>query len=70
MKHVGFGCEGMELGPDAKPRVRGATDISCNSNSVTLTVRTQRPMHGHAYADHFHNSPQCTLVGDHEQNRT
>ncbi|VDO34217.1 unnamed protein product [Haemonchus placei] len=64
MKHVGFGCEGMELGPDAKPRVRGATDISCNSNSVTLTVRTQRPMHGHAYADHFHNSPQCTLTSD------
>ncbi|XGW16025.1 hypothetical protein V3C99_001460 [Haemonchus contortus] len=64
MKHVGFGCEGVELGPDAKPRVRGATDISCNSNSVTFTVRTQRPMHGHAYADNFHNSPQCTLRSD------
>ncbi|PIO75043.1 von Willebrand factor type A domain protein [Teladorsagia circumcincta] len=64
MKHVGFGCEGLELGPDAKPRVRGATDVSCDANSVTLTVRTQRPMHGLVYAQHFHDTPQCSLTSD------
>ncbi|KAK6028827.1 von Willebrand factor type A domain protein [Ostertagia ostertagi] len=64
MKHVGFGCEGLELGPDAKPRVRGATDVTCDANSVTLTVRTQRPMHGLVYAQHFHDTPQCSLTSD------
>ncbi|KAE9419632.1 hypothetical protein Angca_005074, partial [Angiostrongylus cantonensis] len=62
MKHVGYGCEGLKLGPDAKPRVRGATDISCDEHSVTLTVRTQRPMSGLMYAQNFHDSPQCFLV--------
>ncbi|KHJ83289.1 hypothetical protein OESDEN_17014 [Oesophagostomum dentatum] len=62
MKHVGFGCEGLELGPDAKPRVRGATDVTCDSNSITLTVRTQRPMHGLMYAQHFNDEPGCMLV--------
>ncbi|ETN77043.1 von Willebrand factor type A domain protein [Necator americanus] len=64
MKHVGFGCEGLELGPDSKPRVRGATDVTCNSNSVTFTVRTQRPMHGLMYAQHFHDIPECTVRND------
>ncbi|EYC42286.1 hypothetical protein Y032_0537g3123 [Ancylostoma ceylanicum] len=64
MKHVGFGCEGLELGPDAKPRVRGATDVTCDANSITFTVRTQRPMHGLMYAQHFHDIPECTLVND------
>uniref|UniRef100_A0A1I7XAS4 VWFA domain-containing protein n=1 Tax=Heterorhabditis bacteriophora TaxID=37862 RepID=A0A1I7XAS4_HETBA len=64
LKHVGFGCEGLDLGPDAKPRVRGATDVSCTSNSVTFTVRTQRPMHGLMYAQHFHDDTRCVLVND------
>ncbi|VDO19064.1 unnamed protein product [Heligmosomoides polygyrus] len=64
MKHVGFGCEGLELGPDAKPRVRGATDVTCDANSMTFTVRTQRPMQGLMYAQHFHEDPHCTLVTD------
>ncbi|KAL6726331.1 hypothetical protein Aduo_008316 [Ancylostoma duodenale] len=64
MKHVGFGCEGLELGPDAKPRVRGATDVTCDANSITFTVRTQRPMHGLMYAQHFHDIPECSLVND------
>ncbi|CAJ0598603.1 unnamed protein product [Cylicocyclus nassatus] len=64
MKHVGFGCEGLELGPDAKPRVRGATDVTCNANSMSLTVRTQRPMHGLMYAQNYHDTPACTLASD------
>ncbi|VDM67252.1 unnamed protein product, partial [Strongylus vulgaris] len=62
--HVGFGCEGLELGPDAEPRVRGATDVTCNANSITLTVRTQRAMHGRMYAQNFHDAPECSLASD------
>ncbi|VDK59869.1 unnamed protein product [Cylicostephanus goldi] len=64
MKHVGYGCEGLVLGPDAKPRVRGATDVTCNANSMSLTVRTQRPMHGLMYAQNYHNTPACVLASD------
>ncbi|VDL84595.1 unnamed protein product [Nippostrongylus brasiliensis] len=64
MKHVGFGCQGVDLGPDAKPRVRGATDVTCDAHSVTFTVRTQRAMHGLMYAHHYHDDHQCTLVSD------
>ncbi|KJH50767.1 von Willebrand factor type A domain protein [Dictyocaulus viviparus] len=69
MKYVGFGCEGLELGPDAildfiEPRVRGATDVSCNESSVMLTVRTQRPMNGLMYAQNFYDDPRCLLNRD------
>ncbi|KAI1721088.1 von willebrand factor type A domain-containing protein [Ditylenchus destructor] len=62
LKFVGFGCPGMTLGPDAAPRVRGATDISCGPNSVTFTVRTQRPMSGLMYAQSYHDDPRCSLT--------
>uniref|UniRef100_A0A914H516 Uncharacterized protein n=1 Tax=Globodera rostochiensis TaxID=31243 RepID=A0A914H516_GLORO len=61
LKFVGFGCEGIELGVNATPRIRGATDITCGPDSITLTVRTTKPMHGLIYAHRFHNDPQCAL---------
>lgn len=64
LKFVGFGCPGLVLGPESKPRVRGATDITCGPNSVTLTVRTQRPMSGRMYAQDFYDDPKCRLIAD------
>ncbi|CAD6188203.1 unnamed protein product [Caenorhabditis auriculariae] len=61
MKHVGFGCDGVELAPDAKPRVRGATDITCEENALTLVVRTQRALQGVMYANNFHDDEKCIL---------
>ncbi|VDK62130.1 unnamed protein product [Onchocerca ochengi] len=43
---IGFGCIGVDLGSNPKPRIRGATDVTCDKSSVTFTVRTQRPMIG------------------------
>uniref|UniRef100_A0A915CNC4 Uncharacterized protein n=1 Tax=Ditylenchus dipsaci TaxID=166011 RepID=A0A915CNC4_9BILA len=62
LKFVGFGCPGLTLGPDSAPRVRGATDISCGPNSVSFTVRTQRPMSGLMYAQQYHDDPKCSLT--------
>ncbi|KAJ1368010.1 hypothetical protein KIN20_029058 [Parelaphostrongylus tenuis] len=45
-----------------EPRVRGATDITCDEHSVSLTVRTQRPMNGLMYAQNFHDNSRCFLV--------
>lgn len=64
LKYVGFGCPNLELGPDAKPKVRGSTDISCGPNSITLTLRTQKPMNGLMYAQNFHGDSRCVLVAD------
>ncbi|KAI6176874.1 hypothetical protein M3Y97_00846100 [Aphelenchoides bicaudatus] len=64
LKYVGFGCPGLELGHDAKPKVRGSTDINCGPNSITLTLRTQKPMNGLMYAQSFHNDPSCVLVAN------
>ncbi|KAL3118531.1 hypothetical protein niasHT_000296 [Heterodera trifolii] len=61
LKFVGFGCDGFELGVNATPRIRGATDITCGPDSVTLTVRTTKPMQGMIYAQRFHDDPQCVL---------
>ncbi|CAI5446482.1 unnamed protein product [Caenorhabditis angaria] len=46
MKYVGFGCDGIELPPDAKPQVRGATEVKCTENSMSIIVRTQRALQG------------------------
>ncbi|CAI4221072.1 unnamed protein product [Auanema sp. JU1783] len=62
MKYVGFGCEGITLDSNAKPQIRGATDVTCNANSVTFTVRTQRPMQGLMYAQHYHDDENCVLI--------
>uniref|UniRef100_A0A914YXT9 Uncharacterized protein n=1 Tax=Panagrolaimus superbus TaxID=310955 RepID=A0A914YXT9_9BILA len=62
LKYVGFGCPGVKLGPDATPRVRGATDVSCGPNSVTFTVRTQKPMNGLMYAQQFNDDARCVHV--------
>ncbi|VDM25595.1 unnamed protein product [Toxocara canis] len=62
LQFVGFGCPGMELGPDSTPRVRGATDVTCGPNSVTFTVRTQKPMTGLMYAQQYHDDPRCVKV--------
>ncbi|CAB3401343.1 unnamed protein product [Caenorhabditis bovis] len=61
MKYVGFGCDGIELPPDAKPQVRGATDIKCTENSMSIVVRTQRPLQGLMYAHHYHDVPECMI---------
>jgi hypothetical protein len=47
-----------------EPKVRGSTDISCGPNSMTLTLRTQKPMNGLMYAQSFHNDPRCKLVAN------
>ena len=64
LNYVGFGCPGLKLGPDAVPRVRGATDVTCGPNSVTFTVRTQKPMSGLMYAQLFHDDSKCVHVAD------
>uniref|UniRef100_A0A0N5AE05 VWFA domain-containing protein n=1 Tax=Syphacia muris TaxID=451379 RepID=A0A0N5AE05_9BILA len=64
LKYVGFGCPGYDLGVEAQPRVRGATDVSCGPNSVTFTVRTQKPMTGLMYAQQYHDDPKCVKVTD------
>ncbi|KAK0418082.1 hypothetical protein QR680_013360 [Steinernema hermaphroditum] len=64
MNYVGFSCVGMQLGPQSEPRVRGATDVSCGPNSLTFTVRTQKPMKGLMYAQQFHDDSKCVLVTD------
>ncbi|CAD5221877.1 unnamed protein product [Bursaphelenchus xylophilus] len=61
---VGFGCPNLDLGPDAKPRVRGATDVVCGANFLKFTVRTQRPMNGLMYAQGFHDKQDCLLIAD------
>lgn len=60
---IGFGCVGVDLGPDPEPRIRGATDVTCNENSVTFTVRTQRPMAGLMYAQRYHDDTKCVKAG-------
>lgn len=52
----------MELGPDAVPRVRGATDVTCGPNSITFTVRTQKPMTGLMYAQQYYDDEKCVKV--------
>ncbi|CAD5215908.1 unnamed protein product [Bursaphelenchus okinawaensis] len=64
LRFVGFGCPNLNLGPDAKPRVRGATDVNCGANFLKFTVRTQRPMNGLMYAQGFHDKQDCVLVAD------
>uniref|UniRef100_A0A0M3IEN4 ZP domain-containing protein n=1 Tax=Ascaris lumbricoides TaxID=6252 RepID=A0A0M3IEN4_ASCLU len=64
LRYVGFGCPGMELGPDAVPRVRGATDVTCGPNSITFTVRTQKPMTGLMYAQQYYDDEKCVKVTD------
>uniref|UniRef100_A0A7E4ZWU6 VWFA domain-containing protein n=1 Tax=Panagrellus redivivus TaxID=6233 RepID=A0A7E4ZWU6_PANRE len=64
LKFVGFGCPGLVLGPNATPRVRGATDVTCGPNSVTFTVRTQKPMNGLMYAQQFNDDPKCVHVAN------
>ncbi|KAM3723755.1 Cuticlin-6 [Dirofilaria immitis] len=61
---IGFGCVGLDLGPAPKPRIRGATDVSCDKNSVTFTVRTQRPMTGLMYAQQYHDDTKCVKKSD------
>uniref|UniRef100_A0A8R1DV22 ZP domain-containing protein n=1 Tax=Caenorhabditis japonica TaxID=281687 RepID=A0A8R1DV22_CAEJA len=61
MKHVGFGCDGIELPPDAKPQVRGATDVKCTENSMSIVVRTQRALQGLMYAHNYHDEPDCMI---------
>ncbi|GMT18616.1 hypothetical protein PFISCL1PPCAC_9913, partial [Pristionchus fissidentatus] len=63
-KYVGFGCPGAELGKDAKPTIRGATDVSCDASSLTFTVRTQKPMKGMMYAQKYQDSQECVLHTD------
>uniref|UniRef100_A0AC34QTC8 Uncharacterized protein n=1 Tax=Panagrolaimus sp. JU765 TaxID=591449 RepID=A0AC34QTC8_9BILA len=64
LHYVGFGCPGLVLGPNSTPRVRGATDVSCGPNSVTFTVRTQKPMNGLMYAQLFHDDAKCIHVAN------
>ncbi|VDD88055.1 unnamed protein product [Enterobius vermicularis] len=64
LKYVGFGCAGYDLGVEAKPRIRGATDVTCGPTSVTFTVRTQKPMTGLMYAQQYHDDPKCVKVTD------
>uniref|UniRef100_A0A8R1U1C6 Uncharacterized protein n=1 Tax=Onchocerca volvulus TaxID=6282 RepID=A0A8R1U1C6_ONCVO len=56
---IGFGCIGVDLGSNPKPRIRGATDVTCDKSSVTFTVRTQRPMIGLMYAQQYHDDRKC-----------
>ncbi|GMR41897.1 hypothetical protein PMAYCL1PPCAC_12092, partial [Pristionchus mayeri] len=63
-KYVGFGCPGAELAKDAKPTIRGATDVSCDVSSLTFTVRTQKPMKGMMYAQRYQDSEECILHTD------
>uniref|UniRef100_A0A0R3QXR7 ZP domain-containing protein n=1 Tax=Brugia timori TaxID=42155 RepID=A0A0R3QXR7_9BILA len=51
------------LGLDPEPRIRGATDISCDGGSLTFTVRTQRPMTGLMYAQQYHDDMKCITDG-------
>ncbi|VDO36259.1 unnamed protein product, partial [Onchocerca flexuosa] len=60
---IGFGCIGVNLGPNPKPRIRGATDVICDKSSVTFTVRTQRPMIGLMYAQQYHDDTKCKTDG-------
>lgn len=50
------------MGVEAKPRIRGATDVTCGPTSVTFTVRTQKPMTGLMYAQQYHDDPKCVKV--------
>uniref|UniRef100_A0A1I7TB33 von Willebrand factor type A domain protein n=1 Tax=Caenorhabditis tropicalis TaxID=1561998 RepID=A0A1I7TB33_9PELO len=61
MKYVGFGCDGIELPPDAKPQVRGATDVKCTEHSMSIVVRTQRALQGVMYAHMYHDEPECMI---------
>lgn len=61
MKYVGFGCDGIELPPDAKPQVRGATDVKCTEHSMSIVVRTQRALQGLMYAHNYHDEPDCMI---------
>ncbi|CAP28695.2 Protein CBG09096 [Caenorhabditis briggsae] len=61
MKYVGFGCDGIELPPDAKPQVRGATDVKCTEHSMSIVVRTQRALQGLMYAHMYHDEPECMM---------
>lgn len=38
--------------------------MTCGPNSVTFTVRTQRPMSGRMYAQNFHDDSKCSLIAD------
>ncbi|VDK86223.1 unnamed protein product [Litomosoides sigmodontis] len=62
--YVGFGCVGLRLGPDPEPRIRGATDITCDESSLTFTVRTQRPMTGLMYAQQYYDDTRCVKITD------
>ncbi|VDN89633.1 unnamed protein product [Brugia pahangi] len=63
LPYIGFGCIGLDLGLDPEPRIRGATDISCDGGSLTFTVRTQRPMTGLMYAQQYHDDMRCITDG-------
>uniref|UniRef100_A0A1I8EH82 von Willebrand factor type A domain-containing protein n=1 Tax=Wuchereria bancrofti TaxID=6293 RepID=A0A1I8EH82_WUCBA len=63
LPYIGFGCIGLDLGLDPEPRIRGATDITCDGGSLTFTVRTQRPMTGLMYAQQYHDDMRCVTDG-------
>ncbi|CAG9533231.1 unnamed protein product [Cercopithifilaria johnstoni] len=64
LPYIGFGCVGVDLGSDPEPRIRGATDITCDRSSLTLTVRTQQPMTGLMYAQQYYDDTRCVKVTD------
>ncbi|KAI6201597.1 hypothetical protein M3Y96_00859100 [Aphelenchoides besseyi] len=69
LRYIGFGCSkypSAVIGSDSQPRVRGSTDVTCDANSITFTVRTQKPMNGLMYAQQYHNDPRCVHVANGE----
>ncbi|KAL4002843.1 von Willebrand factor type A domain family protein [Acanthocheilonema viteae] len=64
LPYIGFGCVGVDLGSNPEPRIRGATDITCDSNSLTFTVRTRRTMTGIMYAQQYYDDTRCVKITD------
>uniref|UniRef100_A0A914VWI4 Uncharacterized protein n=1 Tax=Plectus sambesii TaxID=2011161 RepID=A0A914VWI4_9BILA len=70
LQYIGFGCPGLKLGPNSKPSIRGATDVSCTPNSLTVTIRTQKPMNGLIYAQQYSEDSKCVQVASNEKRET
>jgi hypothetical protein len=89
LKYIGFGCPGMDIGPNSskcisciyarhcqrfslfsEPSIRGATDVTCGPNSITVTVRTQKPMNGLIYSQQYSEDSKCVQVASGDTRET
>uniref|UniRef100_A0A915J194 ZP domain-containing protein n=1 Tax=Romanomermis culicivorax TaxID=13658 RepID=A0A915J194_ROMCU len=61
--YVSLSCAGSDIADAGEPTVRGPTDVQCDENSLTLTVRTMRPFVGRLYTLGYENDDQCSTVG-------